>query len=144
MVRLIIAASSVLIVMFLFLLGRDSFAGPEDLEVVVDIEKVELLTDSVFYDGDVLVDLDGDGVDEGVLYYSYSKLGGAPACLAGEVCAPEASPVIAFYFDLPEGRSHVDFMCESIGLYQSLTNRRRDLLCGPGTRLRWDGQKYAD
>lgn len=126
------------------LLCGKAFAGPESLEMLVDVEKMEFLANSDFYDGEVLVDFDGDGVEEGVLYYSYSKLGGAPTCLVGEVCAPEVSPFITFYFDLPEGRSHVDFMCESIGLYQSLTNRRRDLLCGPRTRLRWDGQKYAD
>jgi hypothetical protein len=129
----------------LLLIGcSNAIAQPETLKILTSVEQIRALTDAPFYDNKVAVDINGDGNQDSVIYYSYSKLGPAQTCDTLDNCEPETTSIITFYIDLPEGRSHIDVMCDSIGVYQETSNLQRDIFCGPNTRLYWNGKKYIE
>lgn len=138
--------SSILIfAQLLFLLGCASAAAtPETLETLISTAQIRELTDDLFYDNKIPVDITGDGDHDSIIYYSYSKLGPAPTCEALQNCEPETVSIITFYIDLPEGRTQIDVMCDSIGIYSTVSNLKRDIFCGPNTRLYWNGKKYIE
>lgn len=119
-------------------------ANAEPPELLIRAEQITAATDALFYDGRIAVDINGDGSEGGVIHYFYSKLGPASTCDGLDACTPETEAIITFYLELPEGRSQVDFICDAIGLYAEKTNQRRDLFCGPKTRLYWNGREYSE
>lgn len=128
----------------LFLVGcSNAIATPDTPEELISTEQIIATTNELFYDGKISIDISGDGANDSIINYSYSKLGPASTCDDTQSCTPETSSVITFYIDFPEGKSHVDFMCNSIGIYLKKSNHRRDLFCGPKTRLYWNGSKYT-
>lgn len=113
-------------------------------QLLISAKQITAATDALFYDDRIAIDIDGDGSCDSVIHYAYSRLGPAATCEGLDACAPESSPVITFYIDFPEGRAQVNFICDAIGLYNEKTNQRRDLFCGPKTRLYWNGREYSE
>lgn len=58
-------------------------------------------------------------------------------------CKPITKSVLTAYIDLGKSRVNINFMCDSIGLYDEISHGMRDIFCGPNTRLTWDGKNYV-
>lgn len=119
-------------------------ANSEPPEILTSTEIITNTTDDLFYDGAIQFDIDGDGNNDSIINYSYSRLGPTGTCGDNSDCAPETKPIITFYIDLGSTNIPINFMCESIGIYPRTTNKHRDLFCGPKTKLYWDGQGYIE
>lgn len=121
-----------------------AIATSESPDILVSTESIIKKTGALFYDGQIPVDMDGDGSYDSTIHYGYSRLGPAGTCSNTLDCAPETKPVITFYIDLDGKILPANFICESIGIYASKTNQRRNLFCGPQTKLYWNGSEYTN
>lgn len=128
----------------LALIGFAVSSSANEPVIIISIDQVESITDEPFYDGSASIDIKGDGSLDGVIHYSYSRIGPAVTCENSEACKPKTGSVLTAYIDLPGGRSHINYMCESIGLYVEKNNGYRDMHCGPSLRLYWDGSTYVE
>lgn len=129
---------------FLIYAHANALAKPELPEILISTESIITTTDDLFYDGKISIDIDGDGNNDGSINYAYSRLGPTGTCTDNSDCAPETKPIITFYIVLHGKNIPINFMCESIGIYASTTNQRRNLFCGPKTKLYWNGQEYTE
>lgn len=122
----------------------NAIADSESPDILISTESITNATDDLFYDGKIPIDIDGDGNNDSIINYAYSRLGSTGTCADSSDCAPETKPIITFYIDLHGKNTPINFMCESIGIYTSTTNQHRNLFCGPKTKLYWNGQEYTE
>lgn len=80
----------------------NTIATPEPPEIFISTEQIRKLTDELFYDDKIAIDINGDGTKETMLHYAYSKIGPAHTCEPTQDCAQETTSIITFYLDLPE------------------------------------------
>lgn len=111
--------------------------------MLVTTEQIARKTSDLFYDDSINIDITGGGQIDSSLNFSYSKIGLASTCPDTKKCKPITKSVLTAYLDLGKSRIHINFMCDSIGLYDEISHGMRDIFCGPNTRLTWDGKNYV-
>ena len=111
--------------------------------MLVTTEQIARETSDLFYDGSINVDITGDGEIDSALSFSYSKTGPVSTCPDTKNCKPITKAVLTAYLDFGEHKIHINFICDSIGLYDELSHGMRDIFCGPNARLTWDGKNYV-
>lgn len=111
--------------------------------MLVSTEQIARETSDLFYDGSINVDITGGGQADSSLNFSYSKTGPTSTCPDTEKCKPITKSVLTAYLDLEKSRIHINFICDSIVLYDEISHGMRDIFCGPNTRLTWNGKNYV-
>jgi hypothetical protein len=129
-----------------FLLGYSlAFATPETPEILISAKEITETTTEQFQDGQIAIDVNGDGLNDSVINYFYSRIGPPGTC--GEDannCTPTTNSTITFDIDLPDRKTNISFSCNAIGIYLKKSNQHRDIFCGPKIRLHWTGQEYLE
>lgn len=102
-------------------------------KTLVSVEGIQSKTDDFFVDGTIKFPIKENSKEFCDINYSYSRVGPTPACGSQKDCMPTSESVITFYIDGGGlvNPVNINYMCTSIGSYNSYHNGMRDLHCGP-------------
>lgn len=120
------------------------FAYASNYKELVSIKEVQKRNNEMFEEGVIRQSLEGNSSVSNVINYAYTKIGPTPACGIEDECKPNSESIIAFYISGGNLKKNIliDFMCDSIGVYDNYHNGMRDIHCGPDSKLIWNGSKY--